>query len=122
MIHFFINTKLLLIFIILFSNKIFAEVGDTYVCKEQEFNPAGYKHELILYWNQDTFEKKDKVLPGSADTSTTQSLTINEPNYFVSIYPYHDGHVIKTFDGNNLIHIYVEKEYSFPNVYDCSKF
>lgn len=122
MIRFLINTKLLLIFIIFFSNKIFAEVGDTYVCKEKEFNKAGYKLEFILYWNQDTFETKEKVLTGSLDTSTTQSLTINKPNYFVSIYPYGDGHVIKTFDSNILVHVFVENNYSYPSVYDCSKF
>ena len=122
MMRFLINTKLLFIFIIFFSNKIFAGVGDTYVCKEKEFNKAGYKHEFILYWNQDTFEKKDKVVKGSVDTSSTHSLTINNPNYFVSLYPYRDGHIIKTFDGNDLVNIYIEKKYSYTSVYNCSKF
>ena len=61
-------------------------------------------------------------MKGSVDTSSTHSLTINKPNYFVSIFPYRDGHVIKTFDGNVLVNTYIEKKYSFPSVYNCSKF
>ena len=114
--------KIRYLIILLLSLNIFPGVGDTYVCEEKEFNEAGYKHEFILYWNQDTFETKDKVVKGTVDTSTTQSLTINKPNYLVSIYPYSDGHSTITFDGNVFVSIYVEKEYSYSSVYNCSKF
>ena len=120
--HFLKNIKFLFIYIIFFSNKIFPGVGDTYVCEEKEFNKAGYKNEFILYWNQDSFETKDKVMKRTVDTSTTQSLTINKPNYFVSIYPYRNGHITITFDGNVLVSTYVEKEYTYSTVYNCSKF
>ena len=75
------KTNFLIIFIV-FSSKVLAGVGDTYVCKEKETNLAGFKAEFILYWNPSSFEIKDKVEKGTVDASRIQEFTFNTPNYF----------------------------------------
>ena len=122
MMHSFSKTNLLLIVIFGLSNEVLAGVGDTYVCKEKETNLAGYKAEFILYWNENSFEKKDKVEKGTVDTSKTQKFTIDTPDYFISIYPFQSGYLTNSFDGMNYTNQFVEKDQTFVSSCDCEKF
>ena len=119
--RFFSKTNFLIIFIV-FSSKVLAGVGDTYVCKEKETNLAGFKAEFILYWNPSSFEIKDKVEKGTVDASRIQEFTFNTPNYFISSFPYENGYLILSFDGINYTNHFIEKDRTYVSIFACSKF
>ena len=100
----------------------FAGVNDTYICEQKKENIAGYKKRHILYWKQNSITTKDKVEKGSVDTSKTTPLLVNNPNYFVSIYPYREGHSISSFDGRTFTTHYIAPNYTYVTEYFCEKF
>ena len=108
--------------IVAYSSEVLGGVGDTYVCKEKEINPAGYKAEIILYWNSNSFETKDKVAKGSLDTSDVREFTVSTSDYFISIFPYRNGYLTISFDGVNYTNHFIEKDRTFVMSYGCEKF
>ena len=122
MLHFFRKNILLLMFIVAYSSEVLGGVGDTYVCKEKEINPAGYKAEMILNWNSNSFETKDKVEKGSLDTSTIREFSVSTSDYFISIFQYRNGYLTISFDGMNYTNHFVEKDRTFVTSYVCEKF
>tara|TARA_B000000557_G_scaffold236911_1_gene213431 strand:- start:113 stop:451 length:339 start_codon:yes stop_codon:yes gene_type:complete len=109
-------------FIVAYSSEVLGGVGDTYVCKEKEINPAGYKAEMILNWNSNSFETKDKVEKGSLDTSTIREFSVSTSDYFISIFQYRNGYLTISFDGMNYTNHFVEKDRTFVTSYVCEKF
>ena len=117
-----INLIILILLLSIPSSPSWSGVGDTYVCKEEKENFAGYKAEFILYWNENTFDKREKKVAGSSDNSGTFNFTVHTPKYFVYLSKHRDGHLLNTFDGNTYANLYVTKNYTFSSLYNCVKF
>jgi len=113
---------LILLFSILISFNAYSDVNDIYVCEEKEFNKAGYKAKLVLFWDENSMTKKDRVEDDSVDTSDTYPFVVNEKNYFVAMKPKYEGHIIKTFDGETYASYYIKDSYTFISEYNCEKF
>ena len=108
-------------FVLLFSFKSFAGVGDTYYCEEKEINIAGYKAEVILSWNENSFTQKQKK-DGTVDSSGTVDFLSHNLNYFMALKPYQDGHIFYSFDGVTYTNHFVKKEWTYISEYLCEKF
>ena len=117
-----INLIILILLLSIPSLPSWSGVGDTYVCKEEKENIAGYKSEFILYWNENTYDKKYKQVVGSGDSSGTFNFTVHTPKYFVSLRKYLDGHLVNTFNGNTYANVFVRNYYTASFLYNCVQF
>ena len=112
----------LALFVLFLSFKSFAGIGDVYVCEKDVIDKFGNKPKFILYWNQNSLTKKDQPIEGYTDNSITVDFTVHDPNYFVALFSYREGHLSYSFDGITFMTRYTKKDWTASSNYICEKY
>ena len=112
---------LILLFSLLISFNSYGGIGDKYFCEEKEDEEGVGKHKTLMDWTENSVIQKDIPNQNLVDSSKTATILINKNNYFVSTFPYGEGHLIETFDGETLTSVFVRNSYTYVNEYICTK-
>ena len=114
-----------MLFLIMSSIIIHAEVGESYYCKENKMNSTGTFAEFVFDWEQGFIREKSIDNPKLLSRNESTKILFSTPYYFITVSDKetekNSGKLFQSFNGKTFTTHYVEKNYTYITDYSCRK-